>query len=140
MFSQKREALKAKGMIRAQSAQLATAIGEACRTVQELQIPQEKLLEAKIQKLVIGIHDAKAQVAKVQFKLNMKIIELELRSQLSTPPKFREQRKAVVKEGIATMDDVFVNFTTLFEQAMEVVTTMQEDPTMQILNTNIYKL
>jgi len=63
-------------------------------------------------------------VARVQFELNMKSKELELKSQTSTPPEVREQRSAVVKEGIATMDVAVVNCTTLFEHAMEVVTAL----------------
>ena len=69
MFAEKTEALKVKETIQAQSAQLAVGVEKACRTVPELHIPEEAPLEAKIRKLVVGIHDAKAEVARVQFEL-----------------------------------------------------------------------
>lgn len=47
-------------------------------------------MEAKIRKLATGVHEMKTKVAKVQFELNLKIIELDLNSQPSTPPKVRE--------------------------------------------------
>lgn len=49
------------------------AATKACRTVPKLHIPKEAPLEVKIKKLVAGVHDAKALVARVQFMLNMKI-------------------------------------------------------------------
>ena len=51
-------------------------VAEACWTVPEFHIPEEASLEAKIRKLVSGMHDAKAKMAGVQFELNMKITEL----------------------------------------------------------------
>lgn len=95
----------------------------------ELHIPEEALFEAKIQKISAGAHDAKGELARVQFELHMKIIELELKSQPLTPLELREQCKATVKEGIATVDAVVADYTMLFEQAMEVVMSLQEDPT-----------
>ena len=38
------------------------------------------------------------------------------------------------------MDAAVADFTTLFEKAMEVVTSLLEDPTMQLLSTKIYEL
>lgn len=85
-------------------------------------------MDAKIRKLVAGVHDANLEVAKVQFELNLKITELELKSQPSTPPKVREQREAAVKDGVAAVDVAVVDCTALFKQSMEVVRTLQEDP------------
>lgn len=117
-------------MIQAQSAQLVVAVVEACRTMPKFYIPKEVPLEAKIKKLVVGVHDAKVEVAKVQFELNIKIKEVELKSQLSTPPEIRAHRKAAIKDGVSTVDATVVDCTKLFEQAMEVVTTLQEDPNL----------
>jgi len=86
MFTKKTEALKEKEMIKAQSAQLAATMAETCRIVSELHIPKEALLEAKIRKFSMGVRDANEEVARVQFQLNMKITELELKSQHSTLP------------------------------------------------------
>ena len=90
MFTEKTESLKEKDTIQVQSAQLAAVVVEACRTVSELHILNKAPLEAKIWKLVSGIHDAKAKVARVQFNINMKIMELELKSEPSTLPEVRE--------------------------------------------------
>lgn len=65
----------------------------------------------------------------------MKVTELELKSQPSTPPEVREQREAAVKDGVAMVDVVVGDCTVLFEQTMEVVMTLQEDPNLQRLNT-----
>ena len=46
--------------------------------VLELHIREEVQLEANIQKLTVGIRNAKVEVAIVQFELNIKITELEL--------------------------------------------------------------
>jgi len=81
-------------------------------------------LEAKIKKLVAGVHDAKIEVARFQFELNLKIIELEFKSHPMTPLEVREHREAIVKDGLATVDAAVVDYTTLFEQAMEVVMTL----------------
>lgn len=81
-------------------------------------------MEAKIKKLVASVRDTKTEVAKVQFELNLKITEFELKSQPSTPPEVREQHKAAVKDGVTAVDAVVVDCTVLFEQSMEVVTEM----------------
>lgn len=127
MFIENTKAFKAKEMIQAQSAQIAATVAEACRTVPELHTPKEASVEAKIRKLVVGVCDAKVEVARVQFDLNMKIIKLELKSQTSTPQKVRDQYNIIVKDGVAMVDVIVVDWTMLFEQTMEVVTTLQED-------------
>jgi len=53
---------------------------EASKIVPELHIFEEAMLEAKIWKLAASIRDAKAEVETIQFELNMKIMELELKS------------------------------------------------------------
>lgn len=62
---------------------------EACRIVPKFHIPEDAQLETKIWKLVAGIRDAKEEVTTVQFELNRKITELQLKSQPSTPPEVR---------------------------------------------------
>ena len=70
----------------------------------------------------------------------MKITKLELTSQPSTSPKVRKQREAIVKDGVATMDAMIGDCTMLFEQAMELVMNLQEDPNPQRLNTEVREL
>jgi len=55
-------------------------VTEACKTVLKLHIPEEALLEAKIKNLATGMCNAKMEVAHIQFELNLKIRELELKS------------------------------------------------------------
>lgn len=54
-------------------------VAEVCRTVPELHIPEEASLEVKIMKSASSVHDAKMEVAKVQFELHLKITKLELK-------------------------------------------------------------
>lgn len=84
--------------------------------------------------------NAKEEAARVQFELNMIIRELELKSQLSTPPKVREQCEAVIKYRVVILDITVVDCIALFEQTMEVVTTLHEDHNLQRLNTWIREL
>jgi len=44
---------------------MAVVVAEACITILELHIPGEEHVEAKIQKLVVGVHDARTEMAKV---------------------------------------------------------------------------
>ena len=66
---------------------------EACRTVTELNIREDAPVDARIRKLAAGVRDARTELAKVQFELNLKITQLELRAQPSTPSEVREQRE-----------------------------------------------
>ena len=53
---------------------------EACKTVPELDIPKYAPLDVRIRKLAAGVHEARTKLTKVQFELNLKIAELELRA------------------------------------------------------------
>lgn len=57
-----------------------------------------------------------------------------------TLPEVREKHRVTIKEGMATLDATVIDFTTLFEQAMELVTTLQEDPNLKILKTEFHEL
>ena len=97
---------------------------EACITIPKLHIPEEASMEANIKKLPVGVCDAKTEMAKVQFQLNLKFIELELKSQPSNPPEIREQCDAVVKDAVTTVDVAVAYCTMLFQQSMEVITNL----------------
>lgn len=115
-------------------------VAEACRTVSELHIPEEASVEAKIRKLAVGVCKAKTKLAKVQFELNLKITELQLKAQPSTPLKFREKREAAVKDAFATVDVSVTDCIALFEQSLEILTSLQEDPNLQSLATEAREL
>jgi len=46
-------------------------------------------VDVRIQKLTIEVREVRTELAKVNFEMNLKIIELELRAQPSTPPKVK---------------------------------------------------
>lgn len=64
------------------------------------------------------------EVRKVQFELNMKIMEVQIKLQNTTPPEVWEQREVVIKEGMVTLDVAVTDCSTLFKQVMEVATTL----------------
>lgn len=64
-----------------QNDQTIAVVAEACRTVPELHVWEEALVDMKIRKLAVGVGEAKIEVAKVQFNLKLKITKLELKSQ-----------------------------------------------------------
>lgn len=101
--------------------------GRGCRGMQnsaEVTYTWGRTAKGQYPETSCGIRDAKAEVERVQFELNMEIIELQLKSQPSTPLEVREQCGVAIKEGMATVDVVVVDCTTLFEQEMELVTTL----------------
>ena len=70
----------------------------------------------------------------------MKIVELQLKLHPTNLPEVREQRKVTIKEGIATLDAIFTDCATFFEQAMELVTNLQKDLNLQTLNTKVREM
>lgn len=60
--------------------QTATMVIEACRTIPKMHIPEKASLEENIQKFATGVNNARTKMANVQFELNLKITELELKS------------------------------------------------------------
>lgn len=108
-------------------------VAKACRTISELHIPEDTMVNARIQKLTIGVCGARTELPKVQFELKFKITGPRLKAKPSTPPDVREQREASIKDAIATVDAIVKDYTTLFEQSLEVVTNLQEDPNLHRL-------
>jgi len=113
----------------------AKVVPEACRSVPELGIPEDEPMDVRIRKLTAGVHEARTELEKVQFELNLKIVELELKAQPSTLPEVREQRDTTVKDIVVVVDSAVKDCTALFEQSLEVVTILQEDPNVQMLET-----
>lgn len=98
------------------------------------------LVNARIWKLTAGVHDARTELAKVQFELNLKITELDLRAQPLTPPEVKEQREATIKNVVTTVDAAVNYCTALFEQLLEVFSSLQEDPNLQRLDIELREL
>lgn len=63
-----------------------------------------------------------------------------MKSYPSTLPNVTEKHEIVVKDGVSTIDVVVVDCIALFKQTMEVVKILQEDPTLQVLNTEFREL
>ena len=89
--------------------------GKTRRRLAAEELAELVAVDAKIKKLAVGVHDAKVEVTKVQFELNLDIINLELKSRPSTLPEVIEQCETTVKLTV-------VDCTVLFEQSNEVVT------------------
>lgn len=99
-------------------------MAEACRYVLELVVPDDEPVDVKIQKLASGLRDARTELTKVQFDLNLKISELQLKAHPSTPLEVIDQRETTVKDVVAVVNNVITECTVLFEQALEVVTNL----------------
>jgi len=84
----------------------------------------------RVRKLVAGVCDTHTKLEKVKLELNLKIIELQLKAQPSTPPEIKEQHESTVRYTITAVDSTIKDCTIVFEQSLEVVTSLQEDPTM----------
>lgn len=68
----------------AQNKKMMQVVEEACHMVLELAIPVEELVEARVQKLATGLHDARAEMVGVELELNLQIAELQFKAQPST--------------------------------------------------------
>lgn len=90
-------------------------------------------MEARVRKLATGVHDTRAEMARVQLELNLQIAELQLKAQPSTSPEVREQRITAVTTMIVEIDSEVAHCMQLFEQSFEVLATLQEDPTIEHL-------
>jgi len=70
----------------------------------------------------------------------MKIAELQLNLYPTRPPEVREQCRVAIKEGMATLDATVTNCGMLFDQVMELLTTLQEDLSLQTLSTEVREM
>lgn len=106
----------------------------------ELAIQAEELVEARVRKLAAGVRDSREEMTKVQMELNLQMVELQLKVQPSTPLEVKEQRAVEITTIIAVVNSAVTYYTKLFEQSFEVLTTLQEDPNIQCLETEACKL
>lgn len=79
-------------------------------------------------------------MAKFQLELNLQIVELQLKAQPSTPPEMKEQRSNTITAGTIEINSAVMDCTKLFKELFEVLTTLQEDPNIQCLETEAYEL
>ena len=57
-----------------------------------------------------------------------------------TPPEVKEQCAIAITGAIAAVESVVADFTMIFEQSFEVLTSLQEDPTVQRLEIEAREL
>lgn len=57
-----------------------------CREVPEMDVREEEPVEDKVTKLGLAIKESKKMIVDVHFKYELKISELQLKLQPSTPP------------------------------------------------------
>ncbi len=86
------------------------------------------------------LREAKEEMAKVQLELNLQISKLQLKAQPSTPPEIKEQRTSAITTTIAKVNNIVKDCTKLFEESFKVLTTLQEDPNIQRLDTEARRL
>lgn len=77
---------------------------------------------------------------KVQLELNLQIAELRLKAQPSTPPEVREQRHCAIPSGLEAIEHVVQDCTGLLDQSLFTLRSLQEDPTIQRLETEAWQL
>jgi len=94
----------------------------------------------RIHKLASGFHEAKEAATRIQMDLNLKIVELWLKAQPSTPPEVREQRVGDIQKGLGEIEQAVQSCTTLLEESFRVLTNLQEDPTIQRLETKVWEI
>lgn len=121
----------------ARSQQLEVVIAEACSDILELWIPARMAPMEKIQKLAVVVKELKEEIDKVRFELQLQISEHRLKYHPTTPPEVREQCEAAIKGEMTTLEATVKGHTQLFEQAMELCTSLQEDLTLQKIQADI---
>ena len=104
--------------------------------VPELAIP----IETRIERLAVGVHEAREEMAKVQLELNLQIAKLWLKAQPSTPPEVREQCANAITTGMEEISNAVKDCTKMLEQSFEVLTTLQEDLNIQHLEIEMHNL
>jgi len=73
-------------------------------------------------------------MTKVQLELNLQIAELQLKVQPSSPLEDREQRARAIQTRLEEIRQAVQNFAML-EESFAVLTSLQEDPNTQRLET-----
>lgn len=123
-----------------QNQRLVQKVDDACRRVLEMAIAVDLPVEVWIHSLASGAHDANEEATNVQLELNLQIVEQRLKAQPSTPPKIREQHASAITTGLEEIGHAVYECTKMLEQVLEVLTTLQEDPNMQRMETEAQKL
>ena len=68
------------------------------------------------------------------------IVELQLKAQSSKPLEVREQRVGDVQKGLEEIEQAMQTCMGMLEESFAVLTSLQEDPTIQHLETDAWEL
>jgi len=79
-------------------------------------------------------------MARVQLELNLHIEKFQLKAQPSTLPEVKEQRTTASTTTMVAVDSAGIDYMKLFEQSLEVLTTLQEDPNIECLEIEACEL
>lgn len=109
-----------------QVSKLEQAIDDACRSVPELAMPAERA-----HRLVVRVREAREEMIKVQLELDLQITELKLKVQSSTPLEVREKCTHAIQIGFEKIGQVTEGCTEMLQQALTILTHLQEDPSLQ---------
>lgn len=115
-------------------------VGEPCSHAPELEIAVDLPVGIRIHKLASGFHVVKEEAAKIQLELNLQIIELKLQAQPSTPPVVTEQHKSLISFGWENITHSMKECTDLLTKSLITLTSLQEDSTLQWLETEAREL
>lgn len=77
---------------------------------------------------------------KVQLELNLQIAELRVKVQPSTPLKVKEKCHCTIQLGLEVIEHVVQDYMGLLDQSLFMLTSLQEDPTLQLLETEAREL
>lgn len=84
----------------------------------------------QVHRLATRVRKAREETKKVQLELNLQIAELRLKEQLSTPPEVKNQCTHTIQMGLEQIIQVTQCCTRMLEQALTILTHLQEDPNL----------
>ena len=115
-------------------------VDEARWRILELSITAELPTEMQIHCLASGVRSAREETTGVQLELNLYIVELRMKVQPSTPSEVKEQRVSMIQTGVEEIGRAVQDYTGMLDQAFDILTSLQEDPNIQRLETEAHKL
>ena len=93
-----------------------------------------------IHKFSSGFCEVNEQAMRIQLDLNLKIAKLQLKAQPSMPLEVWEQCIGDIQKGLEDIEHALQSCTSLLEESFGILTTLQEDPTIQRLETKAQEL
>lgn len=89
-----------------------------------MKVGGEEPLAEKVMKLTLSIKESKNTLAKIMFKYEVQISELQIRLQLDTPLEVQEQRKKYLKVALKSIFNTLVDCRKLLYDMMQIWTSL----------------